>query len=154
MMKLIVLLALFGVAVAQFGRPRPNLRSSDITIVRQAQENDGNGVYSFSYETSDGTQAQERGYLKPPQAGSDEPIQVAEGSYAFISPEGQNFRLNYLADENGFQPAADYLPTAPPIPEAIARALQIIYKNAGDQRASASSFQARPPTRPFNNRRF
>lgn len=41
----------------------------------------------------------------------------------FQGSDGQTYSLSYTADENGFQPKADYIPTPPPVPEAIARAL-------------------------------
>jgi len=158
-MKLIVLVALIGAASAQFGRPRPapqaGLRASDVQILRQELNNDGLGTFNYAYETSDGTSASQKGYLRPPPQGSDEPIQVLEGTFQFYSPEGETFKLDYLADENGFQPSAAHLPTSPPIPEEIARALEIIYRNAGDQRASSVSFQAPRPRASSNyNRRF
>lgn len=46
-----------------------------------------------------------------------------QGSYHYTSPEGIPVSIVYVADENGFQPQGDVLPQAPPIPEAIQRAL-------------------------------
>jgi len=87
----LIVLALVGVAAAQFGRPgaRAPARSSnpeEITIVRSENENQGDGTYRYLYETSDGTKAEESGYLKP--NGNEDPIQVAQGSYQYYSPEG------------------------------------------------------------------
>ena len=50
----------------------------------------------------------------------------AEGSFEYTDPEGGAVRLTYIADENGFQPQGDHLPTPPPIPEAIQRALDYL----------------------------
>lgn len=50
-------------------------------------------------------------------------IKVAQGSFSYTSPEGQPIRLIYTADENGFVPQGDHLPTPPPIPPAIQKAL-------------------------------
>lgn len=41
----------------------------------------------------------------------------------FQDKEGNDFNLSYTADENGYRPVGDHLPTPPPIPPAIARAL-------------------------------
>lgn len=56
----------------------------------------------------------------------EQEAQVAQGQFAYTSPEGQRIQLTYIADENGFQPTGDHLPTPPPIPEAIQRALEYI----------------------------
>jgi len=64
--------------------------------------------------------ANEKGYVK------NQDTQVAEGSYAYTAPDGQRITLTYTADENGFQARGDHLPTPPPIPPAIQRALDYL----------------------------
>jgi len=165
-MKSFILIVIIGCAFAapQQQQLQQQRTGPEITILRYENENNGDGTYSYLYETSDGTSAAQKGYLKPPPAGEEDPIQVAEGYYAWVSPEGQQFKLDYLADEQGYQPKADFLPTSPPIPEEILRALDIIYKNAGDQQqrtqaqASTHQEQAYRPQQNYrpnsNNRRF
>ncbi|XP_030388382.1 larval cuticle protein 2-like [Scaptodrosophila lebanonensis] len=45
------------------------------------------------------------------------------GAFGWISPEGVHVDVKYVADENGYQPQSDLLPTPPPIPAEIVRAL-------------------------------
>ena len=78
----------------------------------------------YSYETGNGIKAQESGALQNP--GSENAAMKAEGSYEYTDPEGNAVRVVYVADENGFQPQGDHLPTPPPIPPAIQRALDYI----------------------------
>nr|CAD7199664.1 unnamed protein product [Timema douglasi] len=53
----------------------------------------------------------------------EEPAQEVQGAYSFITPDGETRVLSYIANENGFQPEASYLPVAPAIPDAIAESL-------------------------------
>ncbi|ALC40918.1 Lcp4 [Drosophila busckii] len=45
------------------------------------------------------------------------------GQFGWVSPEGVHVALSYVADENGYQPSSDLLPTPPPVPAEIVRAL-------------------------------
>lgn len=64
----------------------------------------------FSYETSDGVSRQEEAELK--NVGTDEEAISVRGSISWVAPDGQTYTLNYVADENGFQPQGDHLPKA------------------------------------------
>uniref|UniRef100_A0A034WL63 Larval cuticle protein 2 n=1 Tax=Bactrocera dorsalis TaxID=27457 RepID=A0A034WL63_BACDO len=48
------------------------------------------------------------------------------GEYGWVSPEGEHVIINYVADESGYHPKSELLPTAPPVPEAIVKALEYI----------------------------
>ncbi|GBP77331.1 Larval cuticle protein LCP-17 [Eumeta japonica] len=69
---------------------------------------------------------EQRGALR--DAPGQEPELVVEGQYQYTAPDGQVIHLLYTADANGFQPIGDHLPTPPPIPPAIQRALDYIAK--------------------------
>lgn len=64
-----------------------------------------------SYETSDGVTRQEQAELKT-VAGSDTPVLAVRGTISWVAPDGQTYTLNYVADENGYQPQGDHLPKA------------------------------------------
>ncbi|XP_017027641.1 cuticular protein 47Eg [Drosophila kikkawai] len=53
---------------------------------------------------------------------------IVKGDQAWKSPEGEPVSIQYVADANGYQvlSANPPLPTPPPIPEAIQRALEWI----------------------------
>ncbi|XP_075970550.1 uncharacterized protein LOC142972968 [Anticarsia gemmatalis] len=82
-----------------------------------------NGDYHYSYEGGDGTKAFARGELKPADDGSSGGV---VGGYSYTDKDGNDFSLSYTADENGYRPVGAHLPTPPPIPLAIQRALEIL----------------------------
>lgn len=83
--------------------------------------------FRYSYETANGIKAQEVGTLKKAANPEDGNVVVAQGSYTYKSPEGIQITLQYAADDvSGFVPQGDHLPTSPPIPPAIQRALDYL----------------------------
>ncbi|XP_038210330.1 endocuticle structural glycoprotein SgAbd-2-like [Zerene cesonia] len=143
MKSFVVLSALVALSCAapQFNYPQqPQYQGQIIPILRQNQEINPDGSYQWSYETGNGIAAQEQGYLK--NAGiKDAEAQVAQGSFSYTSPEGIPIALTYVADENGFRAEGAHLPTPPPIPAAIARALQYIQSQPQQPQPA---FQAQP----------
>ncbi|KAL0870107.1 hypothetical protein ABMA27_006263 [Loxostege sticticalis] len=140
-MKLIIITALFGacaVAALPQNYPLPQYRAPayyqesvrpraalerNAAILRSISDVSEQG-YHFAYDTENGIQAEETGV----EANG---IQ-AQGGYSYTGDDGQVYSVRYTADVNGFQPQGAHLPTPPPIPEAIARALQ---ENARDEAA-------------------
>lgn len=57
-------------------------------------------------------------------AGSQDPIQEAQGSFQYTAPDGAQIQITYTANEDGFQPQGAHLPVAPPIPPEIQKALE------------------------------
>lgn len=87
---------------------------AQIPILRYENNNNGDGTYNYLYETGDGINAQEQG-----TGGVG-----AEGGFSYTSPEGQLIQITYTADEHGFHPQGDHLPTPPPIPEEILKSIE------------------------------
>jgi len=168
-MKFFIVLAIVGCAVAQQQLRRGGAASgggggsysgggganqySNIETLRQEYDNPGDGTYRFAFETSDGTLFEESGQLKPPNQDNPEGIQETNGQYKFIAPDdGQTYSVSYVANELGYQPTGSHLPTPPPIPPEIARALEILFANAGQQRQQQQ--QAAPSQQQFQRQSF
>ncbi|XP_017783125.1 PREDICTED: endocuticle structural glycoprotein SgAbd-5-like [Nicrophorus vespilloides] len=105
MKTLLLVLSVVGVCLA---RPQGG---KDATIVRYESENGGAiDGYKFGFETSDGTKRDEEGTLKD-LGGTEGPAIVIKGSFTWTDPEsGQTFTINFVADENGYQPEGAHLP--------------------------------------------
>ncbi|XP_044571112.1 uncharacterized protein LOC6495701 isoform X3 [Drosophila ananassae] len=50
----------------------------------------------------------------------------AKGLYEYTGDDGKLYRVNYASNDGGFMPEGEHIPTPPPIPEAIARALKYV----------------------------
>ncbi|CAH1988038.1 unnamed protein product [Acanthoscelides obtectus] len=92
--------------------------------VSGAHIHDKHKTFIYSFETANGIKVDESGYLKDNPESSTDRIQVIEGSISYTDEGGHMINLRYVADENGYQPQGDHLPTAPPVPEGIARSVQ------------------------------
>ncbi|XP_026472347.1 endocuticle structural glycoprotein ABD-4-like [Ctenocephalides felis] len=100
---------------------------SQATIIRQNFDLQPDGSYISSYETSNGIKSDEQGNLKrssDPQGGD---VVVVQGAFSYTSPDGTPIQLNYVADDVlGFVPQGAHLPTPPPIPPEIQKALDYL----------------------------
>lgn len=117
----IVLLAAIAAASAQI-RPIPPIPGAlrpapfggpeaGAVILNQVYEPNPDGSYIYSYETSNGIRAEQRGFLKNP--GTPGEAQVMQGSYSYTGPDGVVYTISYIADENGFRPEGAHIPSAP-----------------------------------------
>merc|ERR1711892_943707 len=73
------------------------------------------GDYNFNFSNEDGTAREETGALD-----------AIRGSYSFISPEGENVSVQYVADATG-----SHVPQAPPMPPHVQRLLDHLAKVNG-----------------------
>lgn len=62
----------------------------------------------YSYETSDGVSRTEEAEVK--NAGTENETLVVRGTISWYAPDGQQYTITFIADENGFQPTGDHLP--------------------------------------------
>ncbi|ERL87324.1 endocuticle structural glycoprotein SgAbd-4 [Dendroctonus ponderosae] len=118
--------------------------STPIPIVSQSAETKEDGGFSYSFETGNGIKVEESGSVKAnPQARSlgndtDSDVVVLKGSFSYTAPDGQLISVKYVADENGFQPEGDHLPTPPPGLEVALKA------NLGAQVAQSGTTPPQP----------
>ncbi|XP_030560928.1 larval cuticle protein 65Ag1-like [Drosophila novamexicana] len=100
---LIVFVALFAVALAAPA-------DSDAQTLR-SEADVGPESFNYEFETSNGIKENAAGQLK--NIGSENEAISVQGSYSFVADDGQTYTINYVADENGFQPQGAHLPVAP-----------------------------------------
>ncbi|CAG9769031.1 unnamed protein product [Ceutorhynchus assimilis] len=129
--------------------------STPIPIVSQSAETKEDGGFSYSFETGNGIKVEESGTLKQgaPQARSldggnetsSDTVVVLQGSFSYTAPDGQVINLKYIADENGFQPEGDHIPTPPPgYQDALKQAAQQQSQEAQQQPQVSQIAQQQP----------
>ncbi|XP_037943940.1 larval cuticle protein LCP-30-like isoform X2 [Teleopsis dalmanni] len=74
--------------------------------------------YDHAYLTENGIYGEEQAKLHH-EGGTH-----AKGYYEYTGDDGKLYRVNYKSNHEGFMPMGEHIPTPPPIPEAIARALK------------------------------
>ncbi|XP_072943008.1 uncharacterized protein [Epargyreus clarus] len=114
----------FGQNERSFRPERPQAAyERNAAILRQYNQNDGD-TFAYAFEAENGIYAEENGVATN---GVE-----AQGGYTYTGDDGQIYSIRYTADQNGFVPQGDHLPTPPPIPEEILKALE---QNARDEAA-------------------
>ncbi|XP_065359724.1 larval cuticle protein 65Ab1-like [Calliphora vicina] len=99
----IVFAALFAVALAAPAEHHAEIVKQESDVQPES--------YNFVSETSDGTVKSEEGHLK--DVGTEHEAIVVHGSFSWVDEKtGEKFTVNYVADENGFQPEGAHLPKA------------------------------------------
>ncbi|XP_030560922.1 larval cuticle protein 65Ag1-like [Drosophila novamexicana] len=100
---LIVFVALFALALAA---PPQN----EVGVVRQESDVSPTG-FKYNLELTDGIKTEAEGQLKT--FDKEEAAVVVRGSFSYVADDGQTYTINYIADENGYQPQGAHLPVAP-----------------------------------------
>uniref|UniRef100_A0A182WGU1 Uncharacterized protein n=1 Tax=Anopheles minimus TaxID=112268 RepID=A0A182WGU1_9DIPT len=120
--EIVLLFACASVALAA-----PQRSDAEAEIIQQENNIEPDGEYKYSYETANGIRGKESGTLKRASSPDTSDVIVAAGSVSYTAPDGSLVELSYTADdENGFQPSGDHLPTPPPIPPQIQKALEYL----------------------------
>ncbi|XP_053632043.1 cuticle protein AMP2 [Cherax quadricarinatus] len=114
-MKFVVLACLAAVAAAapqQFSRPidqgRPEYKH--IEILRDEREDRGDGNFRYEFETENGIHVNAVG--TPGSQGQSN----IEGFFRFPLDDGTIGEVQYVADELGYRPQSNLIPTGPPLP--------------------------------------
>ncbi|XP_055846212.1 pupal cuticle protein Edg-78E-like [Episyrphus balteatus] len=109
MFKLLLVTVLLGLAAADNIDKDAEIRSL------QNDPADAEGNFAYGFDSTNGIAVQESG----------NPAGVS-GVAQWVSPEGVKIDLSYTADQDGYHPAGAHLPTPPPIPEYVLRAIEYI----------------------------
>merc|ERR1711980_55699 len=122
-MKSMLLVALFVAVAAAYPQELTVEYKEPIATTKYGSVSDETGKYSYNFEAANGIKMSEQGEQKYFGDKEEESYgSVARGSYSY-ELEGVTYTINWVADENGFQPTGNHLPVAPPMPEYVVKML-------------------------------
>nr|ABB91672.1 arthrodial cuticle protein AMP13.4 [Callinectes sapidus] len=114
-MKLVILACLAAVALA-----RPQSDPDHIEILRQETVDNGDGNFNYLFETENGI------YKEVVGSPSANGAQAMRGSYRFPLDDGTIVEVTFTADENGYLPQSDAIPTPHPLPAHVIETLALV----------------------------
>ena len=125
-------------------------RTAPIAIVRSTLNSPGTPgferAFDYSFESENGIRQEAVGQLKTV---GDSDVMVMRGSYEFVGDDGQNYQMNWYADETGYHAEAEHLPKSVPIPDPEHAALiEAQVRFAAEERNAAESRQT--PTKTYS----
>jgi hypothetical protein len=100
-------------AIAFPQNPQPSSGGPDAaaTLLQSLFSDDGLGNFNYLFETSNGIKQNAEGTLKDIQlpasesaAGGSGKGSTQKGSFSYTAPDGTPIKVDWIADENGFQP--------------------------------------------------
>ncbi|KXJ75036.1 hypothetical protein RP20_CCG009190 [Aedes albopictus] len=93
----------------------------NVGVKEDTRELNEDGSYFYKVLSDNDIEFSETGRVE--NLGDSSAMRV-KGYYEFVADDGVKYRVDYVADENGFQPVGDHLPTPPPIPQEILESLK------------------------------
>ncbi|KAJ6644367.1 Cuticle protein 3 [Pseudolycoriella hygida] len=159
----VLLLAAVSTQAAPQFQPADAAQQSNVplvTILSQTDSIGADGSFNNSFEASNGIKQQNTGFLKKalvPQTREDgtetgEKVEgdvlVQTGSYSFTGDDGVVYTITYIADENGFQPQGEHIPTPPAIPAQILDSLKLSAQEASQYSAAEASYSRQNESEP------
>ena len=120
------------VRTATFVQPEP------IAIVRSVYNHPTEEKHGFDYafETANGIKTEATGEMK---SYGDSTFLVMRGSYQYVGADGEDYQVNWYADETGYHADAVHLPKNVPIPyPSIQEAVDAQLRFAAEEDAAAA----------------
>ncbi|XP_011188635.1 endocuticle structural glycoprotein SgAbd-3 [Zeugodacus cucurbitae] len=111
------------------------LAKEEVKLISNEAMVEYDGKFHYHYELGDGSKASQDGFLK--KVDTEHEGESIEGKFAFVADDGKEYLVTYIADENGYQPQGEHLPTPPPVPESVLKTLKYLEEHPYNPEAAA-----------------